>query len=217
MTRSRKLAWHRGLDRESVATEALRILDAEGRGALTMRHLAASLQVEAPSLYTHVSSKDELVDLVLDLVLDSVVLPEPGPDIRAALVAGFSSYRGTLVAHPAAVMLMTERARFSGSQLRLAQRSIELLEASGLSMRAAVDAHVTLIGFVLGFILQEVSRPTTAAPAIASSPLLQRVLTTLAERSIDDRFEVGLALILDGVGVRGLGATPSESRMQERQ
>ena len=201
--RSRDVAWHRGLDRESVAAEALRILDEEGRAGLTMRRLAASLGVEAASLYTHVTSKDDLVDAVLDSVLDSVVLPEPDADARAALLAGFTSYRRTLVAHPSIVILMTERARFSGSQLRLAQRSIEILESVGLSPRAAIDAHVTLIAYVLGFILQEVSRPTTPQTAIASSPLLVRALSTLAERSVEERFEVGLALILDGVGVPG--------------
>ena len=201
MTRSRARAWHRGLDRGSLVAEALRILDDEGRAALTMRHLAASLQVEAASLYAHVRSKDELVDAVLDEVLDSVILPEPGEDQRAAIVAGFVSYRRTLLAHPAVVILMTERARLSQSQLRLAERGIELLTASGLSMRAAVDAQVALVAFVLGFILQEVSRPTTPAPTGTRSPLLQRMLSTLAERGIDERFEVGLGLILDGVGM----------------
>ena len=69
-------------------------------------------------------------------------------------------------------------------------------------MRAAVDTHVTLVAFTLGFILQEVSRPTT--PAVPPAELEQRigpVLRTLAERSVDERFEVGLHLILDGAGV----------------
>jgi hypothetical protein len=37
---------------------------------------------------------------------------------------------------------------------------------------------------------------------LAASPVLQRALTALAERSVDERFEVGLGLILDGVGIR---------------
>ena len=201
MTRSRNLAWHRGLNRDAVVAEALRILDEEGRDALTMRRLAQALEVEAASLYAHVGSKDELVDAVLDRVLESVILPEPDLDVRAALVAGFAGYRRTLVAHPAVVLLMTERARTSQIQLRLAQRSIELLEAAGLSTRAAVDAHVTVLAFVLGFILQEVSRPRTQAPDVVPSPLMRRVMATLAERAVDDRFEVGLGLILDGVGI----------------
>jgi AcrR family transcriptional regulator len=201
-TTRREPAWHRGLDRQAVAAEALRILDEEGRAGLTMRKLAASLDVEAASLYAHVASKDDLVDAVLDSVLDSVTLPEPDADARGSLLAGFLSYRRALVAHPSVVILMTERARFSRSQLRLALRSIEILESVGLSERAAVDAHVTLVAYVLGFILQEVSRPTTTPPMVTeTSPLLRSVLTTLAERSVDERFEVGLALILDGVGV----------------
>jgi len=185
-----------------VAAAALRTLDEEGRAGLTMRKLAASLGVEAASLYTHVASKDDLVDAVLDSVLDSVILPEPDADARGSLLAGFLSYRRALVAHPSVVILMTERARFSRSQFRLAHRSIEILESVGLTERAAVDAHVTLVAYVLGFILQEVTRPRTTPPAVTeTSPLLRSVLSTLAERSVDERFEVGLALILDGVGV----------------
>lgn len=196
-------SWHQGLTRPAVIAEALRILDDDGRDALTMRRLAASLDVEAPSLYAHVGSKDELIDGVLDSVLDTVVLPAVGPDVRASLIAGFASYRRALLRHPTVVVLMTERARFSSAQLRLVRRSIELLEAAGLSTRAAVDAHVTMIAFVLGFILQEVSRPSgsAASGAPVPDPLLTRVLATLAERSVDERFEVGLGLILDGVGV----------------
>ena len=199
----RGVAWHRGLDLQAVRTAALRILDDEGRDALTMRRLAASLQVEAPSLYAHVRNKDELIDAVLDVVLDSVPLPEPGPSVRASLVAGFRSYRRALLAHPAVVILMTERTRFSQSQVRLAGRSIELLESQGLGVRAAVDTHVTLVAYVLGFILQEVARPTTIPPAVAtSSPVVRRALSTLTQRSVDERFTVGLELILDGAGVR---------------
>jgi AcrR family transcriptional regulator len=199
--RSRDLAWHRGLDRDRLAAEALRILDEEGREALTMRHLASSLQVEAASLYAHVRGKDELIDAVLDRVLDSVVLPDADSDARATLLGGFGSYRRTLVAHPAVVLLMTERSRLSASQLRLAERSIAVLRASGLSLRAAVDGHMTLVAFVLGFILQEVSRPTTLSAGAVPSPVMEDVIRTLRERSVDERFEIGLGLILDGVGV----------------
>jgi len=193
-------SWHRGLDRQSVIDEALQILDAEGRPALTMRRLAEALGVEAASLYAHVGSKEDLVDAVLDQVLDAIPLPEPGPDPRAQLIAGFMSYRAGLLAHPAVVPMINERARTSPSQVRLITRSIELLEESGLSTRAAVDAQVTIVAFVLGFILQEVGR-SAAAPreVLEASPVLRRALTTLAERSVDDRFAVGIELILDGV------------------
>jgi AcrR family transcriptional regulator len=197
----RDRAWHRGLSRSAVIEEALRILDAEGRDALTMRRLATAVGVEAPSLYAHIRSKDDLVDAVLDSVLDLVPLPPEGPDVRTALLVGFRGYRATLLGHPNIVLLMTDRARSSSAQLRLAGRSIELLEGAGLSNRAAVDAHITLIAFTLGFILQEVSRPASLPPDVTPSPAIQRTLRTLAERSVDDRFDVGLELILDGAGL----------------
>lgn len=200
--KGRERSWHRGLDRDAVIGEAIRILDTGGRDALTMRALATALEVEAASLYAHVESKDELVDAVLDTVLESVTVPEPDEDVRASLAAGFSSYRRTLLDHPAVVLLMTERARQSRTQLGLAERSIVLLERAGLSTRQAVDAHVTLVAYVLGFILQEVSRP--ARPPAGTwelTPVLRRALTSLGERPVDDRFALGLDLILDGVGL----------------
>ena len=47
---------------------------------------------------------------------------------------------------------------------------------------------------------QEVARQVTApAPVRTASPALASALATLAERSVDERFVVGLELILDGV------------------
>jgi len=195
--------WHRGVDREGVVTAALALLDEGGLSAMTMRRLATTLDVEAASLYAHIGSKDDLVDAVLDRVLDSVELPDPDPDARGYLIRAFGDYRATLLRHPAVVLLMTERARMSNSQVRLAGRSIELLQDAGLSMRAAVNTHITMVAFTLGFILQEVSRPTTpTGPAPANlDPAIAPVLKTLAERSVVERFEVGLQLILDGAGI----------------
>ena len=196
--------WHRGLDRDAVAIAALRVIDEEGEAALTMRRVARSLGVEAASLYGHVASKDDLVDAVLDRVLDAVLLPAPTANPLADLVAGFAAYRQALVAHPAAVPMLTRRRSRSPSQLRLIVRSIELLEAAGLSTRAAVDTQVTLVAYALGFVFQEVGRPTaTPAPLAEASPVLRRTLATLAEREVDERYAVGLALILDGAGVSG--------------
>jgi len=58
-----------------------------------------------------------------------------------------------------------------------------------------------MIAFVLGFILQEVSRPTRPSADVSGDPVMARAFATVAERSVDERFEVGLGLILDGAGV----------------
>src|SRR3954451_21715966 len=128
-TKEEKRSFHRGLTRETVLASALRIVDAEGRDGLTMRRLATELDVEAASLYTHVRNKDDVVDGILDLVLATVPLPEAGQAWRDAIVDGFRGYRAALIAHPVLVPLITERGRTSTAQLRLVERSIELLES----------------------------------------------------------------------------------------
>src|SRR5690349_18996159 len=130
--------WHRGLDRRAIADAALRILDEDGLDALTMRAVAASVGVEAASLYAHVRNKAELIDAVLDVVLDGVVIPEVTGDVGADLIAAYGAYRAALLAHPVVVPLMPQRTTMSPSQVRLIERALELLESAGLTTREAV-------------------------------------------------------------------------------
>jgi AcrR family transcriptional regulator len=193
-------AFHRGLTRDSVLAAALQLIDTEGRSALTMRRLAADLDVEAASLYTHVRSKNDLIDAVLDRVLDTVPLPSPDQPWQDGLIEGFSGYRSALTAHPAVVALITERGRMSVAQLRLVERSILLLEGAGLSTVQAVQAHVTLVGYTIGFVVQETGRsPELPADVLASSEVLPRTFGALLSLSVDERFRAGLDLVLAGI------------------
>jgi AcrR family transcriptional regulator len=56
------------LDR--IVTTAIDIADSEGLDAVSMRRLAAALQVGTMSLYRYIPGKAELLDLMLDRVLD---------------------------------------------------------------------------------------------------------------------------------------------------
>jgi AcrR family transcriptional regulator len=57
---------HGPLSRERIEVEALRIADADGLAALSMRRLASELGVEAMSLYLHVSNKEAILTGILD-------------------------------------------------------------------------------------------------------------------------------------------------------
>lgn len=59
----------RSLDRDTVVAAALRVLDAEGLDAVTIRRVAQELGTSGTALYTYVRDKDELVDLLLDRVI----------------------------------------------------------------------------------------------------------------------------------------------------
>src|SRR5437762_10968375 len=67
------------LSRQAIVEAAVRILDAEGADALTVRRLADELNTGPATLYWHIGSKDELGELVYDHVMAEVELPEPDP------------------------------------------------------------------------------------------------------------------------------------------
>ncbi|MGP4099338.1 TetR/AcrR family transcriptional regulator [Nonomuraea sp. KM90] len=65
------------LDR--IVEEAMALLDEEGVGRLTMRRLAERLNTGSTTLYWHVKTKDDVLDLTLDAIFREVRLPAPPP------------------------------------------------------------------------------------------------------------------------------------------
>ena len=56
---------------QQVVDVALRLLNERGLPDLSMRRVAAALEVQPSALYWHVSSKQHLLGLVADRILDS--------------------------------------------------------------------------------------------------------------------------------------------------
>src|ERR1700691_807032 len=75
----------RGLSMGQIGTAALKIVDEDGLRELTMRPLADELGAGPASLYRHVSSRDDLLVEVADLVLGELQRPDPGLHWREAL------------------------------------------------------------------------------------------------------------------------------------
>jgi AcrR family transcriptional regulator len=100
--------------REAVAA-ARKLLEREGPSGLTMRRLAEAMGIQAPSLYKHVESKDELEALLIADVFreighvfhDAVAGASEGGSTRDALAELGSAYRRWALAHPHLYRLMT--------------------------------------------------------------------------------------------------------------
>ena len=74
------------LTRARIIRAALEIADAEGPEGISMRRIAAKLGVGTMSLYYHVASKEDLLDLMLEAIYGEVGLPaEPSGDWRTDL------------------------------------------------------------------------------------------------------------------------------------
>ncbi|GAB3432694.1 TetR/AcrR family transcriptional regulator C-terminal domain-containing protein [Actinophytocola sediminis] len=77
------------LTRDRIVTEAVALLDEDGAAGLTMRRLAARLGAGSTTLYWHVRTKDDVLDLALDTIFRDVPLPatagEWAADVRALI------------------------------------------------------------------------------------------------------------------------------------
>ena len=63
------------------------VADAEGPDAVSMRRIARELNAGTMSLYWHVASKEELLDLMIDSVQGEQLTPEPSGDWRGGPAA----------------------------------------------------------------------------------------------------------------------------------
>lgn len=136
----------KALTRDELFERALAIVDREGLEALTMRRLAADVGVKAPSLYNHVSGKDELLEGALARMRAEMRLPDPLPkDWRELIASIFLAYRRVLAAHPHLMPLAGRRLEGEGDS------GLAFLLEQGLSRDQAVELWQSLAAVVVGF------------------------------------------------------------------
>ena len=83
------------LSQDQIVAEAIKLLDADGLEALTMRKLGAALGAVATAVYWHVANKDELLELVVDEVYGEIEVPAVSGqgEWRAAAESSARSFR----------------------------------------------------------------------------------------------------------------------------
>ena len=162
---------------DEVIEAALRIVDAEGLEALTLRRLAAELGVGAMTVYSYVRDKDELLDLVVDRAVAEVALPPPDGDWRDRARALARNLRTTLLAHPSGMRLISERPMRGPNSFRLLDAGLGIFRNAGFSDEQAADAYPALGNYVLGHVLAET---TALSPHLQSDEASGQPATLLA-------------------------------------
>jgi AcrR family transcriptional regulator len=192
---------------EAIITAAIRIADAEGLDAVSIRRIAAELDARPMSLYDHFSSKDALLSAMADEIVSEVLVDPPLPDDWREALAGISRrLYGMLVRHPWLLAVNSKLPRFGANSEQLAVQMAEAM--SGLSLDSAeMWIQVGIVNdYVLGHSMRAVSIPkpeeledVIAEPTIEASPELGSLPDYLQTRASIERFEAGLEAILDGI------------------
>ena len=222
------------LDVDRIVAAAVRLADAEGLSAVSMRRVAADIGVAAMTLYTHVPGKGELVDLMLDEVLGELY-----PDEQVVTSGAWRTRLKTLaqanwdlfVRHPWALHVATGRPPLGPGLMRKYELELRAVDGLGLP-EVQMDLLVTLVnGFVRGTVggvhekvdAERVTGISEDQWWAATEPYVVRVFDAeryptaarvgpvagaeLGAYGPGRSFEFGLARLLDGIGVLILDAS----------
>jgi AcrR family transcriptional regulator len=206
-----------------IVQAAIRIADGEGLEAISMRRVAEELGSGTMSLYRHVSSKEDLLDLLLDAAFGEIELPEkPSRNWRSNLRLAARETRAAMKKHPWLAGLLSRRPPLGPNYLRHFEFLLASVAVLKLEMAAAVRIVGTLYVFVMGYVgfelaeeesyrrvgMSEPQRRKSVAPymerviATGRFPNLARFLVAGAEMPDDRGFEFGLDCVLDGIAAK---------------
>jgi AcrR family transcriptional regulator len=138
--------------REGIARAAIRIADAEGIAALSMRRVAADLGLATMSLYRYVRSKDDLVVLMVDEVFRDHPPAEPPPPGWRAQLGQLARLQWTICqAHPwLARAVSFTRPTMAPGGMAHTEWALRAVSGLGLDPRTALYVVLTVIAFSVG-------------------------------------------------------------------
>lgn len=204
---------------ERIVAAAIRVADAEGLGALSMRRVAAEIGGAPMSLYRHVADKDDLLLQMMDAVFGRARLPDAPPDgwrprLELAARALWAMFRE----HPwLAPALSLTRPQMLPAALPYSEWLLTALDGHGLDLTTTFTTYLTLINYVRGTAVN-LEYEAEAASGLSSDewldsqeprfrsmlppgefPMFERLVSETYDFSLDHIFEFGLQRLLDGL------------------
>ncbi|MGW5097746.1 TetR/AcrR family transcriptional regulator [Streptomyces nodosus] len=152
--------------RADIAAAAVRIADAEGLDAVSMRRVAAELGCGTMSLYNYVPRKEDLLELMVDAVGGEHELWEPSGDWRADMVRVAHQTRDLMRRHPWLPRLMSGLHGFSPRALRYVEHCLVCLDP----LDVAPGTKLELVAMLNGVVTMYVANELAVAERVRSLP-----------------------------------------------
>lgn len=203
-----------------IASAAVEVADAEGLDAITMRRLATELGVGPMATYRYVSSKDDVLELMVDLAYGELELPDD-TGWRETMRALAIRTRALMLRHPWLVRLSSP---LTPNRMAVAERALAALGDLSADADTTMTVVRTVDAYVHGAAHSEITLRqlmesqgwsngdevrTGLAPQMmwlldtGRYPTYQHYTREAAHK--DDlrwQFETGLDCVLDGIAAR---------------
>lgn len=203
---------------EAITAAAIRLADADGLEAVSIRGVAGELDARAMSLYDHFASKRELLASMTDEVVGEMLVSQPLPeDWREAVAVSARTMFAAYAGHPWAIFVTIQRVDPGPNAIKLAKQMARALATLPLEHGDVWQLQGIVNDYVLGYSFRTVATvdPDDMEAAIATTdvvefPELAALPDNLRARSSIERFELGLQTVLDGIERRFLGGKPAQ-------
>jgi AcrR family transcriptional regulator len=151
-----------GLSADAIVDAAVRLADAEGLEAVSMARVASELGFTTMSLYRHVASKDELLQLMWNAsAIGAETLVLDGDGWRARLLTWATIQRDMLDRHPWITQMPMAAPPLAPNSLHFVERGMAAFDGTGLP-----DAdRLRVIGLISSYTLSEARMAYDAARA----------------------------------------------------
>ncbi|MEV6911258.1 TetR/AcrR family transcriptional regulator [Amycolatopsis sp. NPDC051071] len=206
------------LSRDLIVRTAIRLADANGMDAVSLRKVAAALDVGPMRLYGYIATKEELLDLMLDAVYAEI--RPTGNGWREVLRSLAETTRNAAHGHEWLADLLGGRPGLGPQALASGESVMAALDGIGVDdvmpVTTAVNAYV--IGAVRGEIAKRRAERATGLDErrwqVSLGPYLERLfatgkypaLATVVRDAVhldaDETFRLGLECLLDGIEAR---------------
>jgi AcrR family transcriptional regulator len=155
-----------GLSADAIVAAAVRIADAEGLEAVSMARVARELGFTTMSLYRHVASKEELLQLMWNAsALGAEELVLQGDGWRPRLRMWTLAQREVLDRHPWITQMPMAAPPVGPNSLHFVERGLEALDGTGVTD----DDKLRIIGLLSSYALSEARMAADAARAAAQA------------------------------------------------
>jgi AcrR family transcriptional regulator len=152
-------------DRAEIATAGIKLADAGGLEAVSMRKVAAAIGAGAASLYRYVETRDELLELMSDTVSGQLDLSAPPTgDWRADILLLAHEIRRVYRLHPWMLDVPPGRVALGPNAVSYLEHALEIMQGVHISARVKMEIVAMINGLVGLFVRTElaVGENTTA-------------------------------------------------------
>jgi AcrR family transcriptional regulator len=196
------------LSREAIGATALAIADAEGFQAVSMRRVAQELNVGTMSLYYYIKTKDDLVAVMDDALMNEALLPAMPKNWKRAITEIATRTHSIFLRHPWALISM-QSAPPGLNAMRHMEQCLEALAETSMTAKQKLTLLAIVDDFVFGHALREAASEKAVDTEFAAAQMAKGNFPRIAEVFSGGRIEIGknrfregLRLLLEEYGPR---------------